>query len=146
MRCQALICFKRKRFHCWTGGRQQLRLIYCREVCWNHKKNNVIFLLGSPRQSYSVYEKKARASSVSQRSHSATYTHLSHTALCTICNRTCTLAQERTRPILQRAQPTQVTLSRLSLTRTHLCTSVFIRTFRGKMYWPALYPNLIHPN
>lgn len=43
-----------------TGGRQHLWLKYSRKVWWNHKKNNVIFLLGSPRQSYSVYEKKAK--------------------------------------------------------------------------------------
>lgn len=49
-----------------------------------------------PRQSYSLYEKGATASSPSLFSHSATYTLLSHTAPCTNSSCTCiSLAQEK---------------------------------------------------
>lgn len=86
------------------------RLSLLQQGHWNHKRTTQ-FLLHLPRQSYSLYEKGARASSVSQYSHSATYTHLSHTALCTNSNCICILTQEKTQPILECAQPTQVTHS-----------------------------------
>lgn len=70
-----------------------------------------------PRQSYSLYEKGATASSPSLFSHSATYTLLSHTAPCTNSSCTCiSLAQEKKKkkkaqPMPQCVHPTQVTHS-----------------------------------
>lgn len=93
------------------------------------KRTTWFFSLARPRSLIRFMRKKAGASSVSQRSHSATYTHLSHAALCTICNRTCKLAQERTRPILQRAQPTQVAHScchTYSDTHTHTHINILV--------------------
>lgn len=95
------------------------RLPLLQQGRWNHKRT-AQFLLHLPRQSYSLYETGARASSVS---HSATYTHLSHTALCTNSNCTCILAQEKAQPVLECAHPTQVTHSHCRAhTHTHLRT------------------------
>lgn len=72
------------------------------------------FLVPSlPRQSYSLYEKGATASSPSLFSHSATYTLLSHTAPCTDSSCTCiSLTQEKKKkPMPQCVHPTRVTHS-----------------------------------
>lgn len=76
-------------------------------------------MLHLPRQSYSLYEKEARASSVSQRSHSATYTHLSDTALCTNSSGTCILTQEKHNPHFSMHIPLKSLILPVVHTHTH---------------------------
>lgn len=90
-------------------------------ILFKSQQNNAIFFFffflvpSLPRQSYSLYEKGATASSPSLFSHSATYTLLSHTAPCTNSSCTCiSLAQEKKKkaqPMPQCVHPTQVTHS-----------------------------------
>lgn len=129
MHRRALIRFKIQMFICQQVFSGHRRFFILQERLLESQKNNRL-PPPSPRQSYSLYEKRARASSVSQCSHSATYTHLSHTALCAICNRTCTLAQERSFPILATHSSRPLALSpHAQLRHTHTHTDA--RSARG---------------
>lgn len=68
-----------------------------------------------------------------------TYTHLSHTALCKNSNCTCIHTQENTQPILQCADPTQVTHSHCRAhTHTHGLLVVSPAVEIGQPTWALL--------
>lgn len=92
-------------------------------ILFKSQQNNTIFVLvpSLPRQSYSLYEKGATASSPSLFSHSATYTLLSHTAPCTNSSCTCiSLAQGKKKKKYNPCLSACIPLKSLTLTAVHI--------------------------